>query len=67
MLIIEKKKAALSEAESIRQKIETFYFEDEEKFCKYPEETFKRHQSQQEDRLNDTLLSVYQYIVGEDN
>lgn len=63
MLIIEKKKASLAQAESIRQKIETFYFEDEEKMCKYPEETFKKHQATQEDKMNDHLVSVYQYIV----
>lgn len=64
MLIIEKKKTTLAESESIRQKIEKFYFEDEEKICKYPEDSFKRHQSQQEDRLNEMLLSVYQYVVS---
>jgi hypothetical protein len=64
VLLIEKKKSAMAESESIRQKIEKFYFEDEEKVCKYPEETFKSHMAAQEDKMNEHLLSVYQYIVG---
>ena len=64
MLLIEKKKANVAETELIRQKVETFYFEDEEKLCKYSDESFKKSLQAQEERLAEHLLSVYQYIVG---
>lgn len=63
-MILEKKKTLSKETEAIRKRIETVFFEEEEKISRYSEDAFKKHMQAQEEKYNQYILSTYYYIVG---